>query len=110
MRDAALAEARRRVGFRYACLCYDLIPITHPQFYKPDDVALFTEHWRATLPAPDLVIANAQCIEADLRRFCAAERIAAPAIAVLPLGYDPPPRPAPGAPPPRWSAAATRCS
>lgn len=88
---AALAAAKARDGFRYACLCYDLIPLTHPQFYRPEDVALVTRHWRATLPIADLVIVNAACIQADLARFCAAEAIPAPATAILPLGYDPPP-------------------
>jgi glycosyltransferase involved in cell wall biosynthesis len=87
---AAIAEAKRRIGFRYACLCYDLIPITHPQFYSPEDVAIVTRHWRATLPIADLVIANAQCIAADLARFAASSNIPRPEIAVLPLGYDPP--------------------
>lgn len=86
----ALGEAKRRDGFRYACLCYDLIPITHPQFYAPEDVAMVTRHWRATLPIADLVIANANCIAEDLARFCTTEKIAPPEIAVLPLGFDPP--------------------
>lgn len=87
----ALARAKQAQGFRYACLCYDLIPITHRHFFAADDVALFTRHWQATLPIADLVIANANCIAADIARFCAAEAIATPEIAVLPLGYDPPP-------------------
>lgn len=87
---AALGEAKRRIGFRYACLCYDLIPITHPHFYRPEDVALVTRHWRETLPIADLVIANSRCIAADVARFVASEGIAEPDIAVLPLGYDPP--------------------
>lgn len=86
----ALAQAKRRYGFRYACHCYDLIPITHPQFYFPEDVAIVTRHWRAALPIADLVIANAHCIVADLERLAAAERLRMPQTAVLPLGYDQP--------------------
>jgi len=87
---AALREVKRRLGFRYVCFCYDLIPITHPHFYAGDDVALVTRHWRATLPIADLVITTARCIAADLAAFAAAEGIPPPATAVLPLGYDPP--------------------
>ena len=94
----ALALAKRRDRFRYACLCYDLIPITHPQFYAPADVAMVTKHWRAILPIADRVIVNARCIATDLANFCAAEQIPPPEIAILPLGFDPP-APTPDPPP-----------
>lgn len=86
----AIAALKQRQNFRYTCLCYDLIPITHPQFYAPEDVDRVTRHWRATLPIADLVIANSKAIAADIARFAAAETLPTPAIAVLPLGYDPP--------------------
>lgn len=88
---ASLAAAKARHGFRYACLCYDLIPITHPHFYRPEDVALVTRHWRATLPVADRVIVNSRAIAADVAAFCQAEAIATPDLAILPLGYDVPP-------------------
>ncbi|GAC1344275.1 MAG: hypothetical protein NVSMB18_21610 [Acetobacteraceae bacterium] len=96
---AALAAAKHASGFRYACLCYDLIPITHPHFFADADVALVTRHWQATLPIADLVITNARCIERDITAFAGRQRLPAPAIAVLPLGYDPPAE-APGPLPP----------
>jgi glycosyltransferase involved in cell wall biosynthesis len=96
---AGIGEAKRRTGFRYACICYDLIPITHPEFYAPKDVAMMHRHWHATLQFANLVVTNATCIAADLERFCAAEQIATPEIAIQPLGYDPPPG-SPGTPPP----------
>ena len=88
--QAKPTQAKRAHGLRYACLCYDLIPITHPQFYAPADVAMVTRHWRATLPIADLVIVNASCIARDLEAFCASEAIKPPDIAILPLGFDPP--------------------
>ena len=96
---AGIGDAKRRSGFRYACICYDLIPITHPQFYAPRDVAMMHRHWHATLQLTDLVVTNATCIAADLARYCAAEQIATPKIAIQPLGYDPPPARS-GPPPP----------
>lgn len=85
-----LASAKSRHRFRYACLCYDLIPITHPQFYRAEDVALVTRHWRRTLPIADRVIVNSAAIARDVARFCAAEAIPTPDLAILPLGYDKP--------------------
>lgn len=94
----ALAALKSRHRFRYACLCYDLIPITHPQFYRPEDVARVTRHWHATLPIADQIIVNAACIADDVRRLAATLRLPPPAIAIRPLGVDPPP-PNPGPPP-----------
>jgi glycosyltransferase involved in cell wall biosynthesis len=94
----SLAAAKSRHGFRYACLCYDLIPITHPHFYRAEDVALVTRHWRATLPIADRVIVNSRAIARDVENFCAGAAIPSPDLAVLPLGFEPPP--ANPAPPP----------
>ncbi|MFT8242526.1 glycosyltransferase family 4 protein [Roseomonas sp. BN140053] len=97
--DAAqLGEMKRRHGFRYATLCYDLIPATHPQFFRKEDVRLVRDHWRRVLPLADLVVVNARCIAADLGRFCQDAGLPEPATAVLPLGFDPPP-PGPAAAP-----------
>ncbi len=93
---ARLGEAKRRIGFRYACLCYDLIPVTHPQFYAAADVALVARHWRGALKVADLVIANAQCVAHDIAAFAESEGVPAPRVAILPLGFDPAPD-APGA-------------
>lgn len=87
---SGLADAKRRSAFRLVRLCYDLIPITHPRFYAPADVAVFTRHWRAMMSMADLLITNARCIEADVQRFCAQEGVGPPATSVLPLGFDPP--------------------
>jgi glycosyltransferase involved in cell wall biosynthesis len=88
----AIAALKRRIGFRYAVLCYDLIPITHPQCYLPEDVAYFRAHWKRTFAAADIVLFTAKAIVADARRFCAAHDIPFPRSAIVPLGYDPPPR------------------
>ncbi|HKM61126.1 MAG TPA: glycosyltransferase family 1 protein [Acidisphaera sp.] len=87
-----IATLKRRFGFRYAVLCYDLIPTTHPQFYLPKDVVHFRAHWRRTFAMADAVLFTAEAIAADARRFCAANGIPLPPSAIVPLGFDPPPR------------------
>jgi glycosyltransferase involved in cell wall biosynthesis len=87
---AHIAALKARHGFRYVVLCYDMIPVTHPHFYQPEVARLVQDYWRGILPATDLVIVNALCIAADLRRFCATERVVPPNILRLQLGYDPP--------------------
>ena len=88
----AIAALKAQGGFRYAVLCYDLIPLTHPQFWFPEAVEQFQTYWRAVLPVTDLVVVTAQCIAADLAGFAARHGIRPPAITVHPLGFDPPSR------------------
>ncbi|WP_426958166.1 glycosyltransferase family 4 protein [Muricoccus radiodurans] len=101
----ALGRMKARDGFRFATLCYDLIPLTHPRFWFPKTVEVVRAHWLAALPLADLVVVNARCIAEDVRRFSAENGIVPPDTAVLPLGYDPPPRRAATAPLPSGLAA-----
>lgn len=84
-----LAAFKRRAGFRYASLCYDLIPITHPHFFPPDDRERFERHWRGVFGFADLLIVNAACIAADVRRYGATLGVQ-PRTAVASLGHDQP--------------------
>ena len=92
----ALRALRHQHRLRTVVLCYDLLPITHPELFQPGVDASFAAYWRATLPVTDRCIVTADCIAQDLRRFCASAGIAVPEIVQLPLGYDPAPKAAPG--------------
>jgi len=95
---AVIADLKRRHGFRYAVVCYDIIPILFPEYYSDADVAAFTTHWRQMFAAADLVLCISHCVAADVRRWCAAQGIALADIDVAPLGCDPPRADAPEAP------------
>jgi len=84
----AIAAMKRRDGFRYAVLCYDMIPLTHPEFFHAHDVEHFRDYWDTMWRTADLVVFNARQIEADARRIFGG--LPAPNTAVAPLGYDPP--------------------
>jgi len=88
---AVLVPMVQAAGFRYAALCFDLIPITHPQFFQPDIAKLFHTYWRGILPIANPVLVTAACIAEDVRRFWHANGAPAPRIRQCPLGYDPPP-------------------
>ena len=97
---AVLADLRARHGVSIAVLCFDLIPLLFPQFFKPQDCEPFRRHWERMLPIADLVMVTADRIATDVRELCAATGIVPPArIAVVPLGYEPaPPRTLPPLP------------
>ena len=86
----AIDAAKRRLGFRLAVICYDLIPLRHPEFFPDADVALFRAYWRQVLPLADLVIFNSHRVEADARELAVGLGVQIKASAVAPLGFDPP--------------------
>ena len=87
---ARMVTLKRRHGFRYAVLCYDLIPATHPHFYPREMAQQFVDYWAGVLPVVDRVIVNSACIAADIGWFCTRRGISPPATQQLPLGFDPP--------------------
>lgn len=95
---APLLALRQRTGVRLAAVCYDLLPIVHPEFFPSFELDRFRTYWATLLPHLDRLICNSECVAADVRGFVAPA--AAPPIAVVPLGIDPPPPAAATLPPP----------
>jgi len=85
---AAIAELKHRVGFRFVLLCFDIIPMMFPHFYKSADAQVHRDYCHRAFPAADLVIFNSRAVEADVRAYCGAHRLALGATAVCPLGAD----------------------
>ncbi len=83
-----IGPLKRRHGFRYAVMCYDLIPILFPSFFPEPDLELFRRHWSSMMGVADLVLVNARRTESDLRRYCAGLGIEPPSLAVAPLGCE----------------------
>jgi glycosyltransferase involved in cell wall biosynthesis len=86
----ALADAKRQLGFRLAVLCYDLIPVTRPEFFAPEVSAPFARYWRRLLRVADTVIVNAHAVARDVAALRAAEGLPPADTPVVPLGADPP--------------------
>jgi glycosyltransferase involved in cell wall biosynthesis len=84
----SIAALKRDSGARIAAVCYDLIPITHSQFYRPSDVAAFRRYWDGMFAILDTVIVNAPAIRDDVIAHVRANGTPAPAVAVVPLGSE----------------------
>jgi glycosyltransferase involved in cell wall biosynthesis len=87
---AAIVERKRKVGFRFVMLCFDIIPVMFPHYYKSGDVEAHRDYCRRAFPAADLVIFNSRTVEADVLAYCRAAGLALGATAVCPLGADAP--------------------
>lgn len=74
--------------FQLVMLCYDIIPLQFPQFYKAHDVSGFREHFHVAFAIADLTIVSAERIEADVRAYCEGNRIGLRQTAVVGLGAE----------------------
>jgi glycosyltransferase involved in cell wall biosynthesis len=84
----AIVERKREVGFRFVMLCFDIIPIMFPHYYKSADVEAHRDYCQRAFAAADLIIFSSRTIEADVRAYCGAEGLGLGATAVCPLGAD----------------------
>jgi glycosyltransferase involved in cell wall biosynthesis len=87
-----LRALKARWGFRLAVICYDLIPLLYPQFFKEADVQLLRNYWSQMMSIADLFIFTSRRAESDARQFANRLGVRLQASAVAPLGFDPPPR------------------
>ena len=74
-------------GWRVAVLVHDIIPVTAPEPYEPETVALYGAYVRSLVDA-DLVITTTQHVAAHLRRVLAEERLEMPPLTVVPLAAE----------------------
>jgi glycosyltransferase involved in cell wall biosynthesis len=82
------AQRAAAQGATIVMVCYDLIPIRHPEFCA----ALFTtafRHWLVSmLPCCHAVLCISRATQHDLLRFCAEEGLATPVATHFRLGCD----------------------
>jgi glycosyltransferase involved in cell wall biosynthesis len=86
-----LRAMKTKSGCRVAAICYDLIPITHPDFYHQADREMFALYWRELPGIVDQVLFSAKAIQKDFERWCVQLSLALPAATIVDFGYDPPP-------------------
>lgn len=84
-----LAEAERLVlghGGRFVGLCYDMIPIDHPEWIHPAEPERFVRHYERMLRVASEVMCISNCTRRDfIRRFPSVDEARAP---VIRLGAD----------------------
>jgi glycosyltransferase involved in cell wall biosynthesis len=84
----AICRVKARSNFRLVLLCYDIIPLLFPQFYKPRDAHAFRNYFEIAFPLADLVVLTSHKVAADARAYCDTRGITLGRIAVSPLGAD----------------------
>ncbi|APV50794.1 hypothetical protein BWI17_14525 [Betaproteobacteria bacterium GR16-43] len=75
-------------GVKAVVVIHDLIPITHPQFCRPDEAQTHRTRMRCAARVADAIVANSRHTLAEFARFCEAAALPVPrnAVALLGLG------------------------
>jgi glycosyltransferase involved in cell wall biosynthesis len=90
----------KRTGLRLSALCFDIIPLTHPEFFPREDVERFAAHWNTVFAIADTIIVNSNYVKETVVAYCQHQGIRLGASALVPLGATPP-EPPPRLIPPR---------
>jgi glycosyltransferase involved in cell wall biosynthesis len=93
-----IADAKKRYGFRFAVLIYDLIPIENESFVEAQHVAKFKSWLEQALPVADVVLTISMHSREALLKWAAGRGWQLPNVAVMPLGTGLSERSMPAAP------------
>lgn len=94
---AKIEQLKAEHGIRFVVLCYDIIVLQFPQFWRSHDIAMFKSYFDKAFPASNLVLFTAQQIEKDGQDYCRANGLELKRTAVVPLGANPVSMPSPTA-------------
>jgi len=84
----SIKSLKERHCFRFVALCYDIIPLLFPDYYKELDVAAFRNYYNVAFPLADLVVFTAQAIERDTLAYCKTHHLKINQTCVVSLGSD----------------------
>ncbi len=83
-----LARLQRTIGLRHVVLCFDIIPILFPQWYKPKDARIFEEYFRRAFRSADRVVFNARSNAEAAGEYCRSQGFELGDRRIVPLGAD----------------------
>ena len=69
-------------------LCYDIIPLLFPNFFKSHDVALMRRYFDLAFPLASLVLTTCPAVQKDVEGYCRTNGLTTPPIRQVPLGFD----------------------
>jgi glycosyltransferase involved in cell wall biosynthesis len=85
----AIEKLKINLGFRLVVVCYDMIPIQFPAFYKPHDVEGMRHYWSRAFSCADLVVVNSSAVARDAGQCAVELGVKAGPVAICPLGANP---------------------
>jgi glycosyltransferase involved in cell wall biosynthesis len=91
-KGTAMLSLRQRHGFRLAVMCYDLLPLLHPEFFPREELAPFRTYWDATLQSGARILCNSTCVAHDVQTYAAARSLGVQSSTIVPLAASPAPQ------------------
>lgn len=83
-----ISGASRAANARLVVLLHDIIPIQFPEWYRPHDVARFTDYVKKAMGFADRIILTSRRVQTDLEEYCGKIGASRPETARVPLGCD----------------------
>ncbi len=89
LKDAAtVAILKKRFGFRYVVMCYDIIPLLFPQYFMPDDARAFRNYWNEMFSLADKILVNSHRVASDIVAYCDRNGLSLAEFCLVRLGFD----------------------
>lgn len=86
----AISELRAR-GCAVAAFCWDILPLTRPELFYPQDHDAFAHSFHWLLPHLDVLLLGSHATEQDLRVWAHQQGVSLPPLAVVGAVIDVPP-------------------
>ena len=83
-----VARCKASTNLRVAYICYDTVPLLHPEFYPPGSPERFRRMFDRIVALADLVFVTASQVAADVKQYCEANRLPVPRMRTIQLGAD----------------------
>ncbi len=81
-------ELKTKHGMKLVWMCYDIIPLLHPEFFQRELVSNFRDYAHSLFDISDLVLVSANQIERDLIDYCRTHNLRTPPTRVIPYGAN----------------------
>jgi glycosyltransferase involved in cell wall biosynthesis len=89
---ALVGRRKQEAELRFAFICYDMIPLLHPEFFGERNAGNFRTMFHSAIPLADLVLVTARKIAEDFESYCVGHGLPVPRLRSFHLGSDLPPR------------------
>jgi len=86
--NSSYASALRRRGARPVIFVHDTIPVTHPEYFEPDEKRKHLARMRTAIAIGNGIIVNSQDTLKSLQQFAKEENLRLPPAAVALLGHN----------------------
>jgi glycosyltransferase involved in cell wall biosynthesis len=83
-----IADQKKSIDLELITLCYDIIPLQHPHFFKAHDIEMLRRHFQLVFSISSLILVTSEFVSLSIRDYCNEHRIPINQVRTTPLGFD----------------------